>query len=129
MVGPPARKGDNIAHRLLVLGATSVAVARSLPRDGAGRHIAMQLIRSGTSGGANYEEARAAESDADFVHKLGIAAKEVREAMYWLKLVRMLRMYDGPLDEVLREADSLVAILLASIRTVRSKPNAPETPL
>ena len=57
------------------------------PLRGTGRHVALQLVRSATGGGANYEEARAAESRDDFIHKLGVAAKEIREAGYSLALV------------------------------------------
>jgi four helix bundle protein len=75
------RKGADIAERLLELAVNVLQVARTLPRDVAGRHIASQVVRSSTSGGANYEEARGAESRADFIHKLGIAAKELRETI------------------------------------------------
>ena len=116
------RRGDDIAERMLGLAVVAVAVARALPKDTAGRHITAQLIRAGTSGGANYEEARAAESRADFIHKIGVAAKEVRETMFWLKLVKKSSIYEGPLDPAIREADELTAILIASARTVRANP-------
>src|SRR5438552_11872887 len=92
------RIGANIAERLLKLGANSLRVAERLPRKTGGRHIAAQLVRSGTAGGAIYEEARAAESRADFIHKIRIAAKEVRETLYWLKLVRQVGLLATGLD-------------------------------
>ena len=61
-------KGDDIANRLLDFGAQILRLASKLPADQASRHIARQLVRTGTAGGANYEEARAAESRANFVH-------------------------------------------------------------
>src|SRR5437899_1927420 len=82
------RKGADISRRLLAIGAEVVRIGRALPTDMAGRHVAAQLLRSGTAGGANYEEARVAESRADFIHKLRVAAKELREAMYWLNLMQ-----------------------------------------
>ncbi|HEY6037789.1 MAG TPA: four helix bundle protein [Kofleriaceae bacterium] len=78
-------KGENIAMRLLVFGAGVVRLCRRLPDDASAKHIARQLVRAATGGGANYEEARGAESRADFI-QVGIANKELREALYWLRL-------------------------------------------
>ena len=80
--------------------------------------MATQLLRSATGSGANYEEARGAESVRDFVHKLRIADKEMREARYWLGLVAA--SWSSPsaqAHELSREANELVAILSSSIRT------------
>ncbi len=114
------RRGDNIAERLGDLGAMAVKIACALPKNPAYKHMALQLVRSGTSGGANYEEARGAESRADFIHKLCIACKEVRETLYWLRLARGAGVAPKDLAErALDEADQLVAILTASILTAR----------
>jgi len=80
-------RGDNIAARLVDFGAAVVTLTRSLPQDRAGKLIVDQLLRSATAGGSNYEEARSAQSRRDFVHKVSLAAKEMREALYWLGLV------------------------------------------
>ncbi len=90
-------------------------------RDFAGRHIATQWIRSATSAGANYEEARAAESRADFAHKVGVAAKEMREACYWIELIIAAQMLVPAPTELRRESRELAAILNASARTARSR--------
>ena len=79
-------KGEDIARRLLRFAVHVLRLVRELQRDSIGRHVARQLLRSSTAGGANYEEARSAESRADFAHKVGIAAKEVRQSRYWLRL-------------------------------------------
>jgi four helix bundle protein len=121
-MGMGERRGDDVAERLLGLAVAALRVAGALKKDVAGRHVSLQLIRAGTAGGANYEEARAAESKNDFVHKIGVAAKEVRETLFWLKLVKQASMFDGSLDQTLKEADELTAILIASARTARSKP-------
>jgi len=113
------RKGADIAERLLDLGVHVVRLVRTLPRDVAGRHVAAQLVRSSTSAGANYEEARAAESRADFIHKLGIAAKELRETIYWLRLIQRASMITGNLDGLIQRTAELTAILVASSRTAR----------
>src|SRR5512141_1689004 len=98
-------KGENIAMRPLVFGAGVVRLCRRLPDD----------ARAATGGGANYEEARGAESRADFIHKVGIANKELREALYWLRLIEEAALVTGSdLGALIREADELVAILTAS---------------
>ena len=73
-------KGDDIAVRLVNFGAMVVRLVAALPQDRAGKHIADQLLRSATSGGSNYEEGRSAQSRRDFVHKVSLAAKEMRES-------------------------------------------------
>jgi four helix bundle protein len=83
--------------------------------------VASQVVRSATGGGANYEEARAAESRQDFIHKVGVAAKEVREAVYWLELIRRTAWTKRDLSAVAREASELAAILGASARTARAR--------
>ena len=118
--GGRSRKGRDIAERLLALGAAAVGLARTVPRDASSRHVAAQLMRSATIGGANYEEARAAESRADFVHKIGIAAKELRETVYWLRLIHRTKMSSTEVLPLIKESDELVAILVASARTARA---------
>lgn len=80
-------------------------------------------MRAATGGGSNYEEARGAESRADFIHKVGVANKEMREALYWLRLVQDAEVVVGgeQLAALVREADELVAILTASIKTARQR--------
>ena len=116
-------RGADIAERLLRLGAAVLALARKLSRDVAGRHVASQVVRAATSAGANYEEARGAESRADFIHKVLVAAKEIREAIYWLKLVQRASLVpsipSASLHAMVREATELAAILSASARTAR----------
>lgn len=75
-----------LCERLLDYAARIVKLVSALPPTLIGRTIANQLLRSGTAAGANYEEARAAESGPDFVHELQIASKELRESNYWLRL-------------------------------------------
>lgn len=119
------RRGDDIAERLLDLAVRALEVMRGLPKDGVGRHIGMQLVRAATAGGANYQEARSAESRPDFIHKIGLATKELGETLYWLRLIARARMCTVP-PFLLRETDELIAILTASARTARA--NAPTPP-
>ena len=115
------RLGHDIAERLLEFALAAVRVAGDLPRDVAGRHVASQLVRSATGGGANYEEARAAESRDDFIHKVLIAAKELREAIFWLELVHRAHWTAIDLAPTIDEANQLAAILAASARTARTR--------
>jgi four helix bundle protein len=122
--------GGNIAERLIGLGVAVLRVSSPMLRKNPGsRHVALELIRAATGAGANYEEARAAESRADFAHKVGLAAKEMREACYWLGLVHRCGWFEEDLSRVVREANELAAILGASARTARARatPNSTET--
>ena len=111
-------KGDDIAERLVALAVGVVKIVDALPDTLAGRHVAGQLLRSGTSPGANYEEARGAESRRDFLHKLGIALKELQETRYWLRVVAGARLTPiHALQEVLNEVEALCRILGTSKRT------------
>ena len=112
--------GGDIAERLLELAAAVVRLVEALPKRAIARHIGLQMVRSATSAGANYQEARHAESRADFVHKVGLAAKELGEALYWLRLLDKLALLRAE-PTVQREADELIAILVASARTARAR--------
>lgn len=87
---------------------------------GVSRALANQLLRSGTSIGANVEEGQAAQSRADFLSKLSIACKEARETHYWLRLLAPSDIVDEHrLTELLDEADQLVAILTTITKKTR----------
>lgn len=95
-----------------------VGVVDALPRTRIGRHVAGQLLRCGTAPAAHYAEAQAAESRRDFIHKLRLCLKELRETAYWLKFTRRVGMGDiHALERAFAEADQLVAILYTSVRT------------
>jgi four helix bundle protein len=114
-------KGDNIAQRLSAFGADTIRMVRTLPEDRAGRHIADQLLRSATAGGSNYEEARSAQSRRDFVHKVSLASKELREALYWLSIVEKTEPDLAEVAKPMREEGlHLVAILTKSATTAKN---------
>ena len=111
-----------LAQRILVFAVRIVKLSCSLTKDYAHRHIGKQILRSGTSVGANYEEARGAESDADFLHKLNICVKEMRETLYWLMILQKSEILKPDrLDDLAKEADELCAILVASSKTMKKK--------
>ena len=115
-------KGDELADRLLEFAVQIIGVSARLAKTPVGRHIAGQIVEAGTSVGAHYEEARGAESRADFVHKLGIALKECRETRYWLKVAQRANLLRGDFPaDLLVEADELCAILGRSILTTKGR--------
>ena len=77
-------KPDELSERLLEFAARIGRVVDALPDTRMGRHVAGQLVRSGTSPAPNYEEGCAAESRADFIHKLSVSLKELRESRFWV---------------------------------------------
>jgi four helix bundle protein len=116
------RKGEDILERLLDAVEEVRRLLPFLQGDPASKHLAKQLWRSATGGGSNYEEARAAESVADFVHKVRVATKELREAHYWLRIAqRSDWLAPGAADHLVDEFDQLVAIFVASARTAKSR--------
>lgn len=117
-------RGDNISNRLRHFAAAVVRLCRELPDDHVAKHVMRQLVRAATGGGANYEEARGAESRADFIHKVAVANKELREALYWLRLAQDSDLVDASLGPLVQEADELIAILTTSIKTAKQRHEA-----
>jgi len=98
-----------------------IEFVESLPNTRAGNHIAGQLLRCGTSPLSNHGEVEAAESRRDFLHKLRICLKELRETKRWLRLVGRTRTLTTPtnLTACLNEVEELIRIFVASIRTAQ----------
>ena len=115
-------KGDDISDRLLEFAVRIIQLVDALPNTLMGRHIGGQILRCGTSPGANYEEARGAESKADFVHKLGIVLKELSETRYWLKvLIKSKLIPPKRIQGIFSESDELCKIIGKSVITVKKK--------
>jgi four helix bundle protein len=121
-------KGDDILERLLDFAARVGVVVDALPEGRLAKHIAGQLVRSGTSPAPNYSEGQAAESREDFCHKLGVALKEMRESHVWLRLIVKARLLpDRKLIKLIDECDQLIRILASSILTAkRNHPRGPK---
>ncbi len=113
----------DLEERLLNYSVRIIRLTEALPRSLAGNHIAKQLLRSGTSPYPNHGEAQASESAKDFIHKLRIALKELRETQRWLKLVCRAELVKPAkrLDDILKETDELIRIFLTSIRTAQQR--------
>jgi four helix bundle protein len=113
-----ARRKYDLEERLLDFTANIVRLADSLPNTKAANHIAGQLLRCGTSPLANHGEVEAAESRKDFLHKLRICLKELRETWRWLRLVGRLQLKTAnELRSSLTEVEELIRIFAASVRT------------
>jgi four helix bundle protein len=115
-------KGDDIQERLVQFAARVIRLVNSLPRTLAGRHVAGQLLRSGTAPAAHHAEARSAESATDFIHKLKIAEKELNESEVWLRITIAGELLPAnKLADLLDECNQLQRIINASIATARHK--------
>jgi four helix bundle protein len=110
----------NLENRLLEFASAVIDLSERLPETRAGNHIAGQILRSGTSPFPNHGEAESAESREDFIHKLKICLKELRETRRWARLIQRKHwtQEDSTLLFVLSESDELIRIFMASIRTV-----------
>ena len=109
----------DLEDRLLEFAANIIELTESLPNTRAGNHVAGQLLRSGTSSLSNHGEVEAAESRRDFLHKLRICLKELRETKRWLRLIGRSSTLAQPENFTicLNEADELIRIFVASVRT------------
>ena len=115
-------KANDLERRMIDFAVRVIKVADALPKSPAGKHIAGQLLRSGTSPAPNYAEARGAESNADFIHKLKIALKELNESCVWLKMICQAELMKPELlDDLIDENEQLCRMLNASIKTAKQK--------
>jgi len=113
---------NDIDERTFAFAVRIFKLCQSLEKGtNSSRVLADQLLRSGTSIGANAQEARAAQSKADFIAKMSISRKESRETLYWLKLLAATKLVPATLlTDITDEADQLVAILTAIVKTAQS---------
>ena len=103
-----SEKHGDLSERFLEFAARIIRVAGALPDNDIGRAIRGQMLDSGTSTGANYEEACGAESRSDFVHKMRIVLKELRETRFWLRLILAAELLPkSRMDGLCDEADEL----------------------
>ena len=112
----PRRLGE----RTVDFGLAAMEFCESLPRTAAGRHVGDQLLRSATSVAANYAEASEAESPADFVHKLKLAQKELKESHVWLLFASRLSP-GGAVEGLLAESRELLLMIGKSINTATAR--------
>ena len=114
---------EEMSERLWEFAARVAKVVDALPDTRMGRHIAGQLCRCGTSSAPNYDETIAAESRADFIHKLSVAWKEMRETRGWLRFIGKLQMLPAKrMSPLIDESEQLCRILSSSVATAQGKP-------
>jgi methylmalonyl-CoA epimerase len=115
-------KPEEFSDRLWEFAARVGKVVEALPETKLGRHVAGQLVRCGTASAPNYDEARSAESRDDFVHKLGIATKEMRESYGWLRFViRSALLPASKVAATANEAEQLLKMLSKSVHTAKPR--------
>jgi four helix bundle protein len=116
-----ATKANNLEKRIIPFAASILSLSSKLPKTTQARHISDQMLRSGAAAAANYAEARAAESRADFIHKLKLVSKELNETSVWLELTLQSELLAGEaISAALAENRELCRIISASIRTARA---------
>jgi four helix bundle protein len=121
---------EELSDRLWHFAARVGKVVDALPDTRLGKHVAGQLVRCGTSSPPNYDEACAAESKADFVHKLSIALKEMKETRGWLRFTVIANLLlEKKVSAILDESEQLCRILAQSVLTAKSHrfPSSPDT--
>jgi four helix bundle protein len=113
---------DELSDRLWRFAARVGKAVDALPDSRLGRHVAGQLVRCGTAAAPNYDESCAAESRADFTHKLSIALKELKETRGWLKFIVIADLLPvTKITELLGECEQLIKIIGKSVGTARAK--------
>ena len=121
-----AEEKDNNAYdleeRLIDFAVQIIRMVESLPETKIANHIGGQLIRCGTSPAPNYGEAQGAESRADFIHKMKVCLKELRETRVWLLMIVRTKLIKtvSKLDPLIQENNELISIFVASIRTAKN---------
>ena len=115
----------DLEDRLITFAVQICLLTDRFPSTPIAKHVSTQITRSGTSPFANYGEAQAAESRQDFIHKLKVCLKELRETQAWLKFVERMNFCPEKIGAARQECDELVAILVVSIRTARGKCKMP----
>ena len=121
-MNPSQQKADELEARLVEFAVRIIKLSDSLPKTPAGRHVANQILRSGTSPASNYSEARAAESNADFLHKLGIVSKELNETSVWLKIINKSGLVSSALmAKIIDETIQLSKIVTSSVMTLKTR--------
>jgi four helix bundle protein len=116
-------KTFDLEDRLIDFAVRIIRIAEALPKTKIGNHIAGQIIRSGTSPAPNYGEAQSAESRSDFIHKMKLSLKELRETRVWLLMIIRANLIKptSKLEPLIDENNQLISIFVKSIDTARRK--------
>jgi len=112
---------QDLEDRLIAFSASIIDITESMSQTYAGGHLSNQLLRSGTSVSLNYGEAQGAESRKDFIHKIKVIIKELRETMICLKLIKSKHLVNRtpPIEKAIIENNELISIFVKSIQTAQ----------
>ena len=121
MVHEKEDKTYDLEERLIDFAVRVIRMTESMPKTKVANHIARQLIRCGTSPAPNYGEAQSAESRADFIHKMKVCLKELRETRVWLLMIVRAKQIKpvSKLDSLIQENNELISIFVTSVRTAK----------
>jgi four helix bundle protein len=110
-----------LEDRLINFAVLIIELANDLPNTKTGNHLSGQLVRSGTSSALNYGEAQSGESRKDFIHKIKIVLKELRETLVCLKIIDRTRLLESQrkIQTALKENDELFSIFVKSVETAQ----------
>ena len=113
----------DIEERLIDFAVRIIRTVESLPKTKVGNHIAGQLIRCGTLPAPNYGEAQSAESRSDFIHKMKVSLKELRETRIWLLMIVKANLIKpaSKLEPLINENNELISIFVTSVKTAKEK--------
>ena len=115
-------QADELEDRLVDFAVRIVKLSAALPRTAAGKHVAGQILRSGTSPAPNYAEARGAESTADFIHKVKIVFKELNETLIWMRVIQRSQLLrEALINEILSKNLELCKIFAVTLKTTKQK--------
>ena len=116
---------DDLKKRLKIFALRIIKLSESLPNNVTGKTLGNQIIRSGTSPGANYRSACLGKSDKDFLNKLKMVEEELDETLYWLELIVESGLLKANLlDDLIKENQELFKIIVSSITTMKKKLNS-----
>ena len=114
-----------LEERLISFAVTIVEIIQSMPDEKGANHLASQLLRSGTSPALNYSEAQSGESRKDFIHKIKIVLKELRESNINLKIINRTKLYkyEEKIIFAMKESNELISIFVKSVKTAEANTN------
>jgi four helix bundle protein len=114
-------KRFNLEDRLVEFSVFIIEIINEMPKSKASNHLSGQLIRSGTSVSLNYGEAQSGESRRDFIHKLKVVLKELRETFVALKIIHQAKLYkiEGKIIQAKKENNELISIFVKSVQTAQ----------
>lgn len=112
----------DLEERLIDFAVLIIEIVNEMPNNKAGNHLSGQLVRSGTSPALNYGEAQSGESRKDFIHKIKIVLKELRETLVCLKIIYKTKLYksEDKIQFAIKENDELISIFVKSVETAQN---------